>query len=127
MNVLLGIKKDLDIVYKTLPLAEEVKAFEDKTGDGPVLNPMHLSFDVTASHVWNNNLAEQFVEWFMHQHEVDENEEALIHELFMNHYICLKRQYNKWQLKEEEDSVQHGQHMKEKHQVERKRTLDKTK
>ena len=51
MNVLLGIKKDIDIVYKTLPSAEEVEAFEDKTGDGPVLNPMCLSFDIPASHV----------------------------------------------------------------------------
>ena len=56
----------------------------------------------------------------MHQHEVDENEEALIHELFINCYICLKWQYNERQLKEGEDSVEHGQRIKEKHQVERK-------
>ena len=96
MNVLLGIKKDVDIVYKTLPSAEEVEAFEAETGDGPVLDPMCLFFDVPASHIWNNDLAEQFVERFMHQHKVDESEEGLIHELFTTCYTCLKRQYNKW-------------------------------
>ena len=33
MNVLLSIKKDIDIVYKTPPSIEEVKVFEDETGD----------------------------------------------------------------------------------------------
>ena len=120
MNVLLGIKKDVDIVYKTPPSAEEVEAFEAETGDGPVLDPMHLSFDVPASHIWNNDLAEQFVEQFMHQHEVDESEEGLIHELFTTHYTCLKRRYNEWRPKEGEGTVQRGQHVKAKNQMERK-------
>ena len=51
MNVLLGIKKDIDIVYKMPPSVEEVKAFEDKTEDGPVLDPMHLSFNVLGSYI----------------------------------------------------------------------------
>ena len=46
MNVLLGIKKDVYIVYKMPPSAGEVEAFEAETEDGPVLDPMCLFFDV---------------------------------------------------------------------------------
>ena len=120
MNVLLGIKKDIDIVYKMLPSVEEVQAFEAEKGDSSLLDPMCLSFNVLASHIWNNDLAEQFFEWFMHWHKVDESEEGLIHELFTTHYTCLKQWYNEWQPKEGEDTVQHGQHIKAKHQMERK-------
>jgi len=115
MNVLLEIKKDTDIVYKTPPSTEEIEAFEDETGDGPTLNPMRLCFDAKITHCWNNDLAEQFVERFMRRHEVEESDESLLHELFTNRFISLKRRYNEWRIKEGEDAVQRAERVKEKH------------
>lgn len=120
MNVLLEIKKDTDIINKIPPSTEEIEAFEDDTGDGPELNPMRLCFDMPVTHAWNNDLAEQFVEQFMHHNKVEESDEALIHELFVNRFTCLKRRYNEWQFREGEDSVQRARRVKEKHQMERK-------
>ena len=119
MNVLLKIKKDTDIVYKTLPSTKEIEAFKDKTGDGPKLNPMHLCLGAKIIHCWNSDLAEQFVERFMHRHEVKKSEEQVLHELFTNCFITLKWQYNEWQIKEGEDAVQCVEHVKEKHKKER--------
>jgi hypothetical protein len=75
MNVLLKIKKDTNIVYKTPPSTKEIKAFEDEMGDGPKLNPMRLCLGAKITHCWNSDLAEQFVERFMHRHKVEESEE----------------------------------------------------
>jgi hypothetical protein len=105
MNVLLEIKKDTDIVYKTPPSTEKIEAFEDEMGDGPKLNPMRLCLGAKTTHCWNSDLAEQFVERFMRRHEVKESEEPLLHELFTNRFTALKWQYNKWQIKEGEDAV----------------------
>jgi hypothetical protein len=82
MNVLLKIKKDTDIVYKTPPSTKEIEAFEDETGDGPKLNFMRLCLNAKITHCWNSDLAEQFVEWFMRRHEVKESEKPLLHKLF---------------------------------------------
>jgi len=114
MNALLVIQKDTDIIHKTPPSTEEIEAFEEETGDGPELNPMRLCFDVKITHCWNNDLAEQFVEWFMRSHDVDESQESLLHELFTNRFISLKRQYNEWRIKEGEDAVQRADRVKEK-------------
>jgi len=75
---------------------------------------MRLCFDVKITHCWNNDLAEQFVEWFMRSHDVDESQESLLHELFTNRFISLKRQYNEWRIKEGEDAVQRADRVKEK-------------
>jgi hypothetical protein len=55
----------------------------------------------------------------MRRHEVEESEEPLLHELFTNCFTTLKRRYNEWQIKEEEDAVQHVECVKEKHKNER--------
>jgi len=119
MNVLLEIKKDTDIVYKTPPSTEEIEAFEEERGDGPELNPMRLFLGAKITHCWNNDLAEQFVERFMHRHEVEEGEETLLYELFANRFIALKRRYNEWRIKKGEDAVQRAERVKEKHKRER--------
>ena len=119
MNVLLKIKKDKDIVYKTPPSTEEIEAFEDETGDGPTLNPMCLCLGAKITHCWNNDLAEKFVKWFMCRHEVKASEEVLLHELSTNCFITLKWRYNEWQIKEGEDTVQHAECIKEKHKREK--------
>ena len=90
MNVLLKIKKDTDIVYKTLPSTKEIEAFEDEMGDGPKLNPMHLCLGAKITHCRNSDLAEQFYEQFMHRHKVEKSEEPLLHELFTNYFLALK-------------------------------------
>jgi hypothetical protein len=115
MNVLLEIKKDTDIVYKTPPSTEEIEGFEDETGEGPELNPMRLWLGAKITHCWNNDLAEQFVEWFMGRHEVEESEESLLHEIFTNRFLSLRRRYNEWRIKEGEDDVQRAERVKEKH------------
>jgi hypothetical protein len=91
MNVLLKIKKDTDIVYKTPPSTKEIEAFEDEMRDDPKLNPMCLCLGAKITHCWNSDLAEQFVEWFMHRHEIKESEEPLLHELFTNCFTTLKQ------------------------------------
>jgi hypothetical protein len=120
MNIFLEISKDTDIAFKTPPSIEVVEAFAKDDGPGPVLKPMRLCFDVPARHAWNIDLAEQFVQRFMRNHEVDESEECLIYELFNGRFNSLKRRYNEWQCKEGEDGVQRRQRVKEKHKVERK-------
>lgn len=120
MNNLLEIARDKDIVLKTQPSSEEVEAFAEERGPGPVLTPMHLSFDVTAKHAWNNDLAEQFVMEFMNNHEIGEDEEQLVYELFTVRFSTLKRRYKEWQLKRGEDAVQRTQRVKEMHKEERR-------
>jgi hypothetical protein len=119
MNLLIEISKDADIVLKRQPSVEEVEAFAEETGNGPELKPMRLCFDVKMSHAWNGNLAEQFVSRFMRYHDLGESDEALLHELFTARYISLKRQYQEWQLKRGEDTVQRAKRVKEKHEVKR--------
>src|SRR5882757_4154475 len=92
MNALLVIQKDTDIIHKTPPSTEEIKAFEEETGDGLELNPMRLCFNVKITHCWNNHLAEQFVEWFMGSHDVGESQESLLHELFTNCFRSKERE-----------------------------------
>jgi hypothetical protein len=120
MNALLVIQKDTEIIHKIPPSTEEIEAFEEETGDGPELNPMRLCFDVKITHCWNNDLAEQFVEWFMGRHDVDASQESLLHELFTNRFISLKRRYNEWRIKEGEDAVQRADRVTEKRRKGRK-------
>jgi hypothetical protein len=56
----------------------------------------------------------------MRSHDVDESQEALLHELFTNRFISLKRRYNEWQIKEGEDAVQRADRVKEKRRKGRK-------
>src|SRR5271155_6197330 len=119
MNLLIEISKDADIVLKRQPSAEEVEAFAEETGNGPELKPMRLYFDMKMSHAWNSDLAEQFVSRFMRYHDLGESDEALLHELFTTRYTSLKRQYQEWQLKKGEDTVQRAKCVKEKYQVKR--------
>jgi hypothetical protein len=119
MNLLLEITKDTDICFKTPPPTEKVEAFAEERGKGPELKPMRLCLDVSISHAWNNDLAEQFVSWFMRYHDLEQSEEGLLHELFVNRFSCLKRRYNEWRLKEGEDTVLRTQRVKEKHQTAR--------
>jgi hypothetical protein len=112
---LLEIRKDTDIVYKTPPTDQAIEAFEDEIGEGPILKPMQLCFNVPVTHCWNTDLAEQFIQRFMHQHEIEQSEEALLVELFTNRFGSLKRRYNEWQIGEGEDTVQRTQRVKEKH------------
>jgi hypothetical protein len=120
MNTLLNINQDVDIVRKTPPSVEEVEAFCDETGPGPVLKSMRLCFDVPLSNAWNNDLAEQFVDHFMRCNELDEGEKPLVFELFDMRFHCLKRRYNEWRIKQGEDDVQRAQRVKEKQKLERK-------
>jgi hypothetical protein len=120
MNILLNIQKDKDIVRKTPPSIREVEAFAEEKGPGPKLAPMRLCFDVPAKHVWNTDLAEQFVGEFMKHRNIDSNEEPLVYELFAARFTSLKRRYGEWQLKRGEDSVQRAERVKEMQTEERK-------
>jgi hypothetical protein len=119
MNTLLEIGRDKDIVLKTPPSNEEVEAFAEERGPGPVLNPMRFCFDVTAKHAWNIDLAEQFVDHFMSDHGIGISEEPLVYEIFTVRFGSLKRRYREWQIKRGEDTVQRAQRVKEMHKVER--------
>lgn len=120
MNVLLEIRKDTDIVKKTPPADQVIEAFENETGYGPELNPMQLCFNVPVTHCWNIDLAEQFIQQFMRQHEIEKSEEPLLYELFTNRFGSLKRRYNEWRIEMGEDTVQRTQRVKEKHRRTRK-------
>ena len=91
MNALLDNQKDKDIVLKTPPSNEEVEAFAEERGRGPKLAPMRFSFNVTAKHPWNAELAEQFVSEFMKHRRINNAEESLVYELFTTHFDTLKR------------------------------------
>jgi hypothetical protein len=120
MNALLHIQRDKDIVLKTPPSNEEVEAFAEERGPGPELDPMRFSFDVTAKHAWNIDLAEQFVgRWMIHQ-KIDSAEEPLVYELFTARFLSLKRRYREWKLQNGEDTVQRAQRVKEMHTEERR-------
>ena len=112
MNVLLCIKRDKDIVKIEPPSIEEVEDFTDETGPGPKLVPMCLSFDVTAGHAWNLDLAEQFVEAWMKHRNIHGDEEAIVYELFNTRFLTLKRRYRAWQLQDGEDDVWRKQRVK---------------
>lgn len=120
MNTLLDISNDKDIVLKTPPSNEEVEAFAEEKGPGPVLKPMRLCFDVTPKHAWNIDLAEQFAEQFMSNRGIGKAEEPLVYELFTTRFCSLKRRYREWKLKRGEDTVQRAQRVKEMHKVERR-------
>lgn len=120
MNPLLGIDKDKDIVTKTPPSYEEVEDFAEERGPGPELNPMHFSFDVTAKHAWNMDLAEQFVTKWMKHRKINEDEEHLVYEIVTNRFLSLKRRYRQWQLQDGEDNVARAQRVKEMQKEERK-------
>ena len=120
MNTLLEIGRDKDIVLKAPPSNQEVKAFAEERGPGPVLKHMRFCFNVTAKHPWNTDLADQFVEKFMKDRGIEEAEEALVYELFMYRFDSLKRRYREWQFKRGEDAVQRAQRVKEMHKMERK-------
>lgn len=120
MNTLLEIGIDKDIVLKTPPTIEEIEAFAEERGPGPVFKPMRLSFDVTVKHAWNNDLAEQFVEQFMRDHKISKAEEPLLYELFSVRFYSLKRRHREWKLQRGEDTVQRTQRVKENHKEERR-------
>ena len=120
MNSALEIGNDKDIVLKTPPSKEEVEDFAEERGPGPELKPMRLSFDVTAKHAWNVDLAEQFVMMFMKYRRIKSDEEPLVYELFTARFSSLKRQYKEWQLKRGEDAVQRAQRVKEMHKEKRR-------
>ncbi|KAF8805354.1 hypothetical protein BYT27DRAFT_7213264 [Phlegmacium glaucopus] len=119
MNILLEIKNDKNIVLKTPPSKKEIEDFAEERGPGPVLKPMRLSFDVSASHAWNIDLVEQFVGQVKRNHTIGEAEESLLYELFVQRFYSLKREYNKWKLKDGEDTVQRAQRVKELKRLER--------
>jgi hypothetical protein len=120
MNYLIDIQNDKDIVGKTPPSIEEVNAFAEEVGQGPKLAPMRLSFDVSAKHPWNTDLADQFVEKFMKFRKIKSDEETLVYDLFTARFTSLKRRYREWQLEEGEDTVQRAQHVKIMHKEERR-------
>ena len=117
MNILLEINKGKGIL-KMPPSKEEVEAFAEERGPGPILKPMHLCFDITAKHARNMDLAKQFVEHFMRNHQINSAEEQLVHELFTVCFDGLKWRYSKWPMKSREDAVQHALHVKDRHAVE---------
>lgn len=120
MNVLLRIKRDKDIVKIEPPSIEEVEDFADETGPGPKLVPMRLSFDITAGHAWNLDLAKQFVEAWMKHRNIHGDEEAIVYELFNTCFLTLKRRYRAWQLQDGEEDVRRKQHVKEMDKEERR-------
>ena len=81
---------------------------------------MRFSFDVTAKHPWNADLAEQFVGEFMKHRRINNAEESLVYELFTTRFDTLKRRYREWQLMRGEDNVQRAQRVKEMHKEERR-------
>lgn len=91
MNIILDIQKDKDIVQKTSPSIEEVKAFAEETGPGPELGSMHFSFDVPEKHAWKADLAEQFIGEFMKHWKIKSDEELLVYELFTTRLNSLKQ------------------------------------
>jgi hypothetical protein len=120
MNDLLDIQKDKDIVRKTPPSNEELEDYVEETGPGPDISPMRLSFDVTARHPWNADLADQFVMEFMKHRKIDSAEEPLVYELFTARFISLKRRYREWELMRGEDTMQRAQRVKNMHLEERR-------
>ncbi|KAF8817368.1 hypothetical protein BYT27DRAFT_7247260 [Phlegmacium glaucopus] len=119
MNTLLEIKNDRSIVLKTPPSKKEIEDFAEERGPGPVLKPMCLSFNVSALHAWNIDLAEQFIGQLTRDHKIGEADKPLLYELFVQCFYSLKREYNKWKLKDGEDTVQHEQQVKELKRLER--------
>jgi hypothetical protein len=107
MNSLLRIEHDSDIQRCLQPSKETIAAFAEERGSDPDLVPMQLAFEYKKKEPWNKFLGEEFFDDFLEQEgptlRIQENEWALIYELFWQRFENLKKEWKRWQKKNGED------------------------
>jgi len=107
MNSLLRIEHDSDIKWCSQPSKESVNDFVARKGPAPGLVPMQLAFGYTKKNAWNMSLKDQFFDDFVEQEgsklNLREIEWPLIDELFGQRFENLKKEWKRWQKKDDED------------------------
>jgi len=114
MNALFGISKDADILSKPLANRDEIEAFENEVGHGPVAPYLPDLYHVRGT--WNHALLLVFMEEYTKKFMIeDEDDQDDITQMFMDRMFRLRRKVKQVMRLPGETDVQLGQRYLAKH------------
>jgi hypothetical protein len=106
MNGLMGMKKNDDIVDARLASIDEVEAYQDRTGPGPVITSTIRPYLDNVLAEWNTKLASKFVRYYAKHHNINQlskKSELGIENAFLRRLETLRKEYNRLVDKTEEE------------------------